>query len=299
MNFSKACNTLDIPIDHRNPLNKEVVKKQYHRKALQYHPDKNKGDNSTSEFLLIKEAYHYLDNTKYNDFFENSNYESDLFSFLRQTLHASGENLMQNKVFQMILTRIVECCEVKALDLLEKLDKNVLIKIYELFELYVDVFHFSEGFLKSVHEILVNKIQKDECVILNPFLDDLWENNLYRMVEKGGTFLIPLWHHELVYDNSGCDLYVKNIPVLPDNVKIDEKNNIHVELSYCVHELWDQPVVEFYLGKKRLCFNTDQLYLRKHQTLVLCREGISNINMENIYDISKKSDVIVVLDISM
>jgi len=299
MNFTKACNALDIPLDQRNPLNKEAVKKQYRRKALQYHPDKNKGENSTSEFLLIKEAYHYLDNNKHIDIFENSNYESDLFSFLRQTLHASGENLMQNKVFQIILTRIVECCELKALDLLEKLDKNVLAKINETFKTYADVFHFSEGFLKSVEEILVNKIQKDECVILNPFLDDLWENNLYRMVEKGGTFLIPLWHHELVYDNSGCDLYVKNIPVLPDNVKIDEKNNIHVELSYCMHELWDKSFVEFYLGKKCLRFNREKLFLKKHQTIVLCREGISNINMENIYDISKKSDVIVVLDISM
>jgi hypothetical protein len=294
MNFTKACVILDIHVDHRNPLNMDIVKKQYRRKALQYHPDKNKGENSTGEFLLITEAYHHLSN---NDDLgissETMNYASDLFSFLRQSLHTSNENLMQNKVFQIIITKIVECCESKALDLLEKLDKSVLIKINETFKTYADIFHFSEGFLKSVDDILVNKIQKDECVILNPFLDDLWENNLYKMVEKGGTFLIPLWHHELIYDNSGCDLYVKNIPVLPDNVKIDEKNNIHVDLCYGVHELWNQPFVEFYLGKKRLSFSTEELYLRKHQTLILCRQGISNINMENIYDISKKSDVII------
>jgi len=29
--------------------------------------------------------------------------------------------------------------------------------------------------------------------------------------------------------------------------------------------------------------------VKKHQTIFLCREGISNINMENIYDISKKT----------
>jgi hypothetical protein len=295
MNFTKACVILDIHEEHRSPLNKEVVKKQYHRKALHYHPDKNKSDNSTAEFLLIKEAYHYLSNS--SDTSDNMSYANDLFVFLRQSLNTSNENLMQNKVFQIIITKIIECCESKALDLLEKLDKNVLIKINETFKTYADVFHFSEGFLKSVEEIVANKIQNDECVILNPFLDDLWENNLYKMAEKGGTFLIPLWHHELVYDNSGCDLYVKNIPVLPDNVKIDEKNNIHVELSYCIHELWNKPFVEFYLGKKSLRFSTDQLYLRKHQTVVLCKQGISNINVENIYDISKKSDVIVSLEI--
>jgi len=299
MNFTKACVILDIPVDHRNPLNKDIVKKQYRRKALQYHPDKNKSENSTGEFLLIKEAYHYLDNNKHIDIFENSNYESDLFSFLKQALQSSSENLMQNKVFQMVLTKIVECCEVKALDLLQKLDKNILIKIHELFNMYTDVFHFSEGFLKSVEEILINKIQKDECIVLNPFLDDLWENNLYRIVEKGGTFLIPLWHHELVYDNSGCDLYVKNIPVLPDNVKIDEKNNIHIDLSYNIHDLWGKECIEFYLGKKLLNINVDELYMKKHQRVLLYDQGISNMNMDNIYDISKKSDIIIHLSISL
>jgi hypothetical protein len=299
MNFTKACNTLDIPIENRNPINMDIVRKQYRRKALQYHPDKNRGENSTAEFLFIKEAYHYLSNNADIGISENMNYANELFSFLRQSLHSPNENIMQNRVFQMILTKIVECCEAKALDLLEKLDKNILVKIRDVFELYADVFHFSEGFLKSVEEILVNKIQKDECVILNPFLDDLWENNLYRMVEKGGTFLIPLWHHELIYDNSGCDLYVKIVPVLPDNVKIDEKNNIHVELSYDIRELWNQPIVEFYLGKKLLRFSTEKLYLKKQQTIFLHQQGVSNVNVENIYDISRKSDVIVVLDITM
>ena len=297
MNFTKACNILDISIENRNPINMDIVKKQYRRKALQYHPDKNNSENSTAEFLLIKEAYHYLSNNADIDMSENMNYANDLFSFLRQSLHSSNENLMQNKVFQVILTKIVECCEAKALDLLEKLDKTVLVKINDVFKLYADVFHFSEGFLKSVEEIMVNKIQKDECVILNPFLDDLWENNLYKMVEKGGTFLIPLWHHELVYDNSGCDLYVKIIPVLPDNVKIDEKNNIHVELSYNIQDLWGKHMIEFYLGKKRIRFSREQLYLRQNQTIVLCKQGISNINLENIYDISRKSDIIIDLDI--
>jgi hypothetical protein len=300
MNFTEACNTLDIPTENRNPINLDIVKKQYRRKALQYHPDKNKSETASAEFILIKEAYHYLSNTPDNGIsYDNINYANELFSFLRQSLSASNENLMQNKVFQIILTKIIECCEAKALDLLEKLDKNVLVKINETFKTYADVFHFSDGFLKSVQEIVVKKIQKDECVILNPFLDDLWENNLYRMVEKGGTFLIPLWHHELIYDNSGCDLYVKIIPVLPDNVKIDEKNNIHVDLSYGIRDLWEKSSIEFYLGKKCLRFNREKLFFKKYQKIVLFQQGISNISTHDIYDISKKSDVIINLEIEI
>ena len=63
MNFTKACGILDISMEHRNPLNMDIVKKQYRRKALHYHPDKNKSENSTAEFLLIKEAYHHLSNS--------------------------------------------------------------------------------------------------------------------------------------------------------------------------------------------------------------------------------------------
>jgi hypothetical protein len=291
MNFTRACSLLDIPNENRNPLNKEIVKKQYRRKALQYHPDKNSGENATMEFLEIKEAYQYLEN---DDMDESIDYENDLFSFLKQSLN---ENMMQNKIFQMILKKIIECCEVKALNILEKIDKKFLVKIYEIFKNHADIMHFSEGFLKSVEQVLLNKIQNDECVILNPFLDDLWDNNLYKMVEKGGTFLIPLWHHELVYDNSGCDLYVKIVPVLPDNVKIDEKNNIHVELSYNIHELWGISNIDFCLGKKQISFSSEQLYMKKNQSVMLHQQGITNINVENIYDISKKSDIIVHLEI--
>lgn len=295
MNFTRACSLLDIPVESRNPLNKEIVKKQYRRKALQYHPDKNTGENTTAEFLLIKEAYHYLDND--TDMDESINYENDLFSFLKQSLNGPNENMMQNKIFQVILRKIIECCEMKALNILEKIDKKFLIKIYEIFKNHADIMNFSEGFLKSVEQVLLNKIQKDECVILNPFLDDLWENNLYRMVEKGGTFLIPLWHHELIYDNSGCDLYIKIVPVLPDNVKIDEKNNIHVELSYGIHELWGIDNIEFCLGKKQISFGSEQLYMKKNQSVILHQQGITNINVENIYDISRKSDIIVYIEI--
>jgi hypothetical protein len=296
MNFTRACSLLDIPVESINPLNKEIVKKQYRRKALQYHPDKNNGENTTAEFLLIKEAYHYLDND--TDMDESINYETDLFSFLKQSLNGPNENIMQSKIFQVILRKIIECCEMKALNILEKIDKKFLIKIYEIFKNHADIMNFSEGFLKSVEQVLLNKIQNDECVILNPFLDDLWENNLYKMAEKGGTFLIPLWHHELVYDNSGCDLYVKIVPVLPDNVKIDEKNNIHVDLSYDIRELWSNSNIDFCLGKKQIRFNSEQLYIKKNQSVILHQQGITNINVENIYDISRKSDIIVHIEIS-
>jgi hypothetical protein len=33
-------------------------------------------------------------------------------------------------------------------------------------------------------------------------------------------YCIPLWHHELVYDNSGSDIYVKCNPILDENENV-------------------------------------------------------------------------------
>ena len=39
---------------------KEEIRKQFRNLAKQYHPDRNKSENATELFQLIKEAYDYL-----------------------------------------------------------------------------------------------------------------------------------------------------------------------------------------------------------------------------------------------
>ena len=198
-----------------------------------------------------------------------------------------------NKLIYMIITRISNTCENKALEILEKLDRNMLVKLCGIFTKYADVFHFSEDFLKNIQQVLSNKINKDECIILNPFLDDLFENNLYRLSVSGKTYYIPLWHNELVYDNSGCDLYVKCSTLLPENMEIDERNNLHVFVKYPVQDLLTKDRVLLECSKQTFSFSPSQLKVVRTQTLVLPHSGISCINIDNIYDVSKKADVII------
>ena len=297
MNFVEACVILDIPLECRTPLCMDTLKKQYRRKVLQYHPDKNKDDGAVHQFRSVQSAYECLKKKNYvEDDEEEQNYQNVLFSFLKNVLPVN-ESVLQNKIFKAIVQKLVDCCESKAVDIMEKMDKNVLLKIHTIFVNYKDVFHFSEGFLKIVEQIIANKNQKDECVILNPFLDDLWENNVYKLVENDETFLIPLWHHELVYDNAGADLYVKIIPVLPDNMTIDNDNNIHVYMKYTIDELWAMNMVKVEVGKRHFSIHREQLYLKTNQSVNLYNQGLSKINDKDVFDVSRRGDIILHVEI--
>ena len=164
--------------------------------------------------------------------------------------------------------------------------------IYKLLISNREILYIPEILIEEIRKILITKTQGDERILLNPSLDDLWKDNLYKLVVCDRTYLIPLWHHELVYDNSGCDLYVKCNPILPDNVEIDENNNMMVSLEYNISDLLQMDEVYTVIGERVFSFRTDELHITKRQQIVRSGMGISRIKPKNIYDIYAKGDVI-------
>uniref|UniRef100_A0A6C0B265 J domain-containing protein n=1 Tax=viral metagenome TaxID=1070528 RepID=A0A6C0B265_9ZZZZ len=300
MNYEKACKILDI-----DELTIDVLKKQYRFNALKYHPDKNSAVDAASKFQEIQSAYEYLlhylecenseddnDDEGFSKSDKNS-YKNMLFSFLNNIIiNESGDSILK-----LILHRISNSCEKKAIEILEKVDKKITIKIYEVMKRNQEVFHFSSEFYDKLELLFKEKIKGDECIILNPDIDDLFENNLYKLKINEVTYLVPLWHHELVYDNSGSDIYVKCQPNLPENISIDNKNNLIVNVNYSMSSVWAEKNIEIQLGKRIFNINTDKLMMREHQTFVLEKQGISKINTINTLDISKRGDI--VLDITI
>jgi len=303
MNYEKACNILGIPIDiDKDDLSEEYIKKKYKRMALRYHPDKNRHDieSHTLLFQEVNRAYEYL--IQHNGYYpiqdesDITDYTKMLFAFLKSVIHEEKDDIwndLKKKLFYMVLSKISVICETKSIQLLGNLEKGVLIKIQEILKKYKDVFHLSTSFIEKMDSIILEKIKEDECIILHPFIDDLYENNLYKLTEKGGVFIVPLWHHELVYDNNGNDLIVKCCPILGNNIDIDENNNIHISLSYSIEELWGKDEIEFPIGKQIFRFKMKSIGLIPSQTIVLPNMGISKINTNEIYDITEKSDVVI------
>ena len=143
---------------------------------------------------------------------------------------------------------------------------------------------------------------ESETMILRPLLDDVMTDNVFKYNRDDRKLIIPLWHHTMEYDISG-GFIVKVIPKLPSvNYWIDSDNNLHQRIDYNLSELWDcvvdEKCMEIYFGKKRLVFYPNELKLKPYQTWTWENEGISRINPINIYDISKKSDVVLHIHIS-
>jgi hypothetical protein len=64
-------------------------------------------------------------------------------------------------------------------------------------------------------------------------------------------------------------------------------------LTYDIKEILKKEYITFYLGKKEFEIEPRELTVEKMQTITLKGEGISKINTIDIYDVSKKGNVVL------
>ena len=147
--------------------------------------------------------------------------------------------------------------------------------------------------LEKVREIIVSKFSDVQIYILNPSINDLFQNNVYKLEIDGKIYFVPLWHSELHFES---DIIVKCNPDLPDNVEIDEDNNLiiteRIPISSITSSLFKSPIRTIKLGDYSFELPMDQLYLRPFQTYILRKKGISKISETDIYEIEDKADII-------
>lgn len=306
MNYKKACKCLEI--DLSKDCDEEIIKKQYRMLALIYHPDKNKDENACNKFQEIHSAYEYL--MKYEGYMDDEfgtekteeesksenipTYVSLLYKFMNGL---SKEDTSYNLI-RPIINKIMELCEDKAMNTLNSLDKETLIKTHNLLLKYKTAFHYENSFLDRLKEMIKDKTDKDERVILKPQLSDLYDQNVYKLNYHDADYYIPLWHDELIFDTSFNQLYVSCLPELPKHIEIDEKNNIIVNVTYCLSDLWDKENVMVNVGNISVPIIIDNLKMKKMQSIRYCNKGIPKMNSNNVYDVSKLSDMIIHLHIT-
>jgi curved DNA-binding protein CbpA len=289
MNFNKACSILQI-----NSTFSEIdLKKAYRIMALKHHPDKNPNNQKESEekFKEIQESYEYLNNyLQYNK--EKKDIKLDynsIFSDFLSSFFTNGSPEVNN-----IVTSILRDGQNASIKLFEKLDKDKAIKIFEFINTYQHILYVSKETVDKLKEIINKKIENDNTIILNPSLEDLLNDNIYVLTFEEEKYFIPLWHDEIYYKNkkNNNDIVVKCIPELPDNISLDNNNNLIINVTFSISEILNKEYITYNIGNISYDINVTKLHVKSIQQYLIKGKGISLIQSNEIYDNTKKGNVI-------
>jgi len=315
MNMKVALDILEIHMDDIsfNDLTLEYIRKNYHKMALKWHPDKNdNSQESTDKFQKINEAYYFLSNElrQINDVSDETfvssfdSKESKMYSNILGTFISSIFKGTYNEMFINVIKDIVigykdRLSLTYLRKIFDELDKHRSIDIYNIIYRYKDILYINNETLDFVSLIIKEKYKNDSVYILNPSLRDLLDNNIYKLYIDKQLYLVPLWHNELYFDApNGAEIIVLCQPVLPEFISIDEHNHIHITKKIDIHRelpniILTQEFVSIDVGEKCFSIPVSHLSIKKEQIYRIKNQGISNIIEKDIYNVSVKSDIIV------
>jgi hypothetical protein len=286
MNRRKALEILEV----REDASDEELKREYRKKLLMYHPDKNKAPDASAKFIEVQEAYTYLQSNSLPSSSDFS-YSDILKSFLSSVLPI--DELIIGRI-SGLLCAVVENNLDAIIEYLRTINRDTLSRIYGVIYKYKHLIHFNSELFERIEELL----REDECVYLNPRLDVLLsDENVYILKRDGSTYLVPLWHHEVVFDVSGKNLVVKNNPIMPDNMDLDEYNILTVKLQYKLAELWDREV-QVEVGSKTFAINGNMLRLTgETQRIEFGGAGVPYNDSEDIFAATKRQSVVLMVNL--
>jgi len=284
-----------IGFDENEAVLMDNLKHKYRRLALQFHPDKNGNSLESSEkFKLIQEAYEYLKNyinTQTDASYDTSETTDDYLIILQKFIKSILKAPLESNIGDIIKEIVINGCTKLSIHLFESMNKDTSIELLSFISKHRNILHINQDTIQRVRDIILEKYKNDQIYILNPTLDDLLENNIYKLDVDGKIYIVPLWHSEVYFDGSGCDIIVQCIPELPPNMYIDENNALHVDINIPFNiSLLDSEYYMFKLGKQTFPL---QFQFKKTQTCYIHNQGISVIDEKNMCNISNKGGIYV------
>ena len=306
MDYKKAFEELDINNINYNEINLEYLKKQYRKQALKFHPDKNGNTyESTQKFQKIKEAYDFLKRElkyldpnleDFEDKEENLFDSSSIYLDILQTFLKSIFDSKYTESFLEIIKDIVIDIKKKiSIKLFDKIDKETSFSIYQFLSRYRSIFHLNQETIDEIRELVFKKYEHITIYKLNPSIDDLLNNNIYKLSVDDVLYIVPLWYNELHFENREKEILVLCEPELPNNMIIDEEQNLHVEIKIefdAIKKLLEnEEPIKTCIGNKVFEIPLNELKIKKKQDYRFKSLGLTKVNEKDIYDVNDRTDV--------
>ena len=270
------------------------LKRSYHIMALNYHPDKNKEIYAKERFQEIGEAYtflHNIINSKINNVYEN-NTEEEIYNISYIDLMINLLKMLLSKPDSGEINKFQKKCieyTNKLFDqLFDKINLNVLEDIYKF--IVKNSMCLSEDMINVIKDLINKKLMKYNMYIISPSLENIMNSEIFKLEIEEEIVYVPLWHQEMVYEN----ILIKIQPILPDNVTIDEYNNMHIiyeERFINLLNLIKEDIKFIEINNYKVYL--EELRFKKIQVVIFKNQGIPLINTNDILDNKTKGNVLI------
>ena len=284
------------------------LKKNYHIRALKYHPDKCIGSaeerlECEKRFKELSAAYTHL-SSKIDDKSNNSekleNHSDNYASTFKKCLSTFGLSLDSQQVVKIMEMIEAKCCSI-SINIFKELQLSAALSLYRFMADNKTHLGISNTMIDRMEEIIQMKIKDGSVVILRPTLFHLLEKQVYILNRDDPQMLpihVPLWNPESTFtDEKGDTIFIRCVPNLPANIWLDDGNNIHASVNWKIGNLLQQPLQSVDLDGTTVNIDCSSLKIIEKQRYVLSGQGIPLIGGESDDEITL-SDIIVHIQLS-
>ena len=205
-------------------------------------------------------------------------------------------SVLHKKIIEMVINY-----QHISVNMFENIDRETSVSIYQFLCAYQDVLYVSQEVLDRIRIVIQSKFEDLRIYTITPTLDDMLLDKVFKLNVDGYTYLVPLWHKEVYFDDKTRptqQILVLCEPQVDDLVcRLDENNNIHIagEIAFSRDLLdkggWSDVAVPGSAKTVRV-FNRC-LVLAPTQIVRIVGDGVLRIHEKDMYNNVDRGDIFV------